>query len=98
MPVSLPGWLAAVGADGDLDALAAHLARRCPRRSGCPFRLIAKRDERPRDRLAGVVADGGDASLVEVLEDHALEQVVDVALGERQIDPRVAFHLAASGK
>ena len=69
-----------------------------PAKVGLPFRLMAKLDERAGDRLAAVVADGGDAPAVEVLEDHALEQVVDVLFRERQVDPRVAVDLAASAR
>ena len=68
-----------------------------PAKVGLPFRLMAKLDERAGDRLAAVVADGRDAAAVEVLEDHALDQVVDVLLGERQIDASIAVDFAATG-
>src|SRR5262249_14873764 len=47
------------------------------------------------DGVVAVVGDGGDTSLVrEVLQDHALDQVVDVLLGEGQVNASVAFHFA----
>src|SRR5262249_38700657 len=39
----------------------------------------------------GVVADGGDVAAVEVAQDHGLDQVVDVADGEGQVDARRAL-------
>src|SRR2546430_131844 len=79
--------------DRDLDALAAHLADDAGERR-VVVQVDGERTEGARDRLARVVAHRADAALAEVFEDHALEQVVDVGLGERQIDPRVPLHLA----
>ena len=66
-----------------------------PAKVGLPFRLIAKLESVRAIGSRRVVADGGDASAVEVFEHHALQQVVDVALGEGEIDAGIAFDFAA---
>ena len=50
--------------------------------------------ERPLDGGVAVVADGGDVAAAQVLQHHALEQVVDVLDGEGQVDAGVALDLA----
>ena len=96
-PVSLPGWFAAPGVS-TTSTRSPRIWLTMPANVGLPFRLIAKLDERARDRLAAVVADGGDASAVEVFQDHALQEVVDVLFREGEIDPRIAVDLAASAR
>ena len=48
------------------------------------------------DRLAAIVAHRCNPAAVEVLQDHTLEQVVDVGFGEGQIDAGFALDIAAT--
>ena len=76
----------------DLDLLAADL-----REDLAEARVVGQIDregfQRAVDRVERVVGDGGDHALL-VLEDHALDQVVDVADLEGQVDAGVALDLA----
>ena len=57
---------------------------------GLLVRSIANVAQRPRDRVLAAVADGRDPPAAVVLQDHALEQVVDVLDVELQLDLGVA--------
>ena len=91
-PESLPGWLAAPG----LSTTSTRSPRIWPTilaKVGLPVRLIAKLESVREIGSRRVVADRGDASAVEVFQDHALQQVVDVLLGEGEIDAGIVRRL-----
>src|SRR5207248_2139742 len=73
---------------GDLDLLAAGLVEDLPE-GGVVAQVEGEGAQGPLGRLLAVVADGGQLALAGVLEDQALEQVVDVRGGEGQLDPGV---------
>ena len=60
---------------------------------------MAKLAQGAVDRVVAVVGDGGDAAVRrQVAQGHRLDQVVDVLLGEGQVDAGVALDLAAAGE
>ena len=68
--------------------------RTCPSswaRRGLPFRFDGEAAQPLLQRVVGAVADGGDVPAVEVLHDHALQEVVDV------LDLELQFHLGVVG-
>ncbi len=78
----------------DFDHLAADLFKQLAQR-----RIAGQVDgeglQRLGDRVTGAVGDGRDPAAAEVLQHHALEQVVDVLDAEAEIDRGIPFHRAA---
>ena len=76
----------------ELDLLAANLVEQVGER-GILREVDAEGRERARERVFAAVADGRDPAAAFVLQDHALEQVVDVLDVEFHFDLGVAFDL-----
>ena len=91
---STPTIVPVIGGGGvDLDLLAADLPQQVGQRR-VRRQVDGERLERLGDRVLAAVVDGGDLAAAEVLQDHALEQVVDVVDVELQIDVAIPFDLA----
>ncbi len=83
------------GRCGDLDPLAPDLAEQ-PAEARAGRQVDAEALERLGDRVARVVGHRRDLAAVEVLDDQALEQVVDVVGLEAEVEPGVPLDLAVA--
>ena len=90
VPVSVPGCVALVCCKTTSTFSPRAWLRICAK-EGLRGQIDGEALQRAFDGGVGVVGDGGDVAAVEVAQDHGLEQVVDVADGEGQIDAGVAF-------
>src|SRR5262249_34699231 len=87
-------WLRGVGlGQSQLDALAAGLVDELAK-GWIVGQVEGESFQRALDRFLAVVADGADLAVARILQDKALEQIVDVGGGEGEVDARVAFDLA----
>ena len=73
--------------------LAANLIEKVPHRR-VAGQVDGERLQGQFNRLQIIVGDGGDLLAAAILDDHALEHVVDAFLGEGEVDAGLAVNLA----
>ena len=91
--VELAGLVGGVGHGGHFDAFAAGLGQNAGERR-VAVQVDGERRQRAADGFARIVAHRRDVSVAEIFEYHALEQVVDVRILEREIDAGIALDFA----
>jgi hypothetical protein len=66
--------------------------------SGVIVQIDSEAGERLRDRFPAVIAYRRHTAAIEILQNHALEKVVDIRLGKGEIDAGIALDFAATGE